>query len=180
MIAKDFSIKFIDILIGMVLGLGFQWWPSLQEPWQYLVFIFVYLDIVDYWIDYAPSLKKFPPKREIDIILDVGIMFSLFLYIYSASQLSIEYLLGAFILFRILDFLWLFSSKQEYKPTGGDALFVNTWLKLNLIEAIITGLIVVVTLMGSIPPLVVIIGFIIFRIVTRIFASWKYKKVHFK
>ncbi len=179
MIAKDFSIKFIDILIGMVLGLGFQWWPSLQQPWQYLAFIFVYVDIVDYWIDYAPSLKKFPPKREIDIILDMGIMFALFLYIYSTSQMTVEYFLGTFILFRILDFLWLLSSKSEYKPKGDDALFVNTWLKLNLTEALITGLIIVVAIAVPIPPFAVVVGFIIFRIITRIFASWKYKKIHF-
>ena len=42
---KDFSLKFIDIMIGVVLGLGFQWWPLLQEPWQYVAFIFVYLNI---------------------------------------------------------------------------------------------------------------------------------------
>ena len=38
-------------MVGVVLGLGFQWWPLLKEPWQYTAFIFVYLDIVDYWID---------------------------------------------------------------------------------------------------------------------------------
>ena len=69
-------------MIAVVLGLGFQWWPALTEPWHYIAFIFVYVDIVDYWMDYGPSLKKFPPKREIDIILDILIMFALFLYIF--------------------------------------------------------------------------------------------------
>jgi len=31
---KNFSLKFVDIMVGIVLGLGFQWWPELHEPWQ--------------------------------------------------------------------------------------------------------------------------------------------------
>jgi hypothetical protein len=175
---KNFSLKFIDIMIGIVLGLGFQWWIFLQYPWQYVAFIFVYLDIVDNWIDYSPSLKKFPPKREIDIFLDLGIMFAFFLYIYS-TQLTIIYFFTAFIIFKILDYLWLWSSEREYKPIGIDKLFLDTWIHFNMFEIIITGILIIVTLLFSIQPLVVIIIFIVTRIITRILASLRYKKVHF-
>lgn len=173
---KNFSLKFIDIMVGIVLGLGFQWWPDLQEPWQYIAFIFVYFDIVDNWIDYSPSLKKFPPKREIDVLLDLGIMFTFFLYIY-ATKLTVAYFLMAFVVFKILDYFWLLSSKHEYNPTGIDRTFVNTWMKLDLIEAIFTGVFIYLSYLFA--PIFIISGFIIFRVITRIWASFKYKKVHF-
>lgn len=175
---KNFSLKFIDIMIGIVLGLGFQWWIALEYPWQYLAFIFVYFDIVDYWIDYSPSLKKFPPKREIDVFLDLSIMFSLFLYIYT-TQLTITYFLTVFIIFRALDYLWLWSSRQEYSPTGIDKLFVNTWMQFNLIEAVAAGILIVLFSMFSLQPLIVILIFITFRILMRVMASLQYKKIHF-
>jgi hypothetical protein len=89
---KNFSVKFIDMMIGIVLGLGLQWWVNLESTWQYVAFVFCYFDITDYWIDYGPSLKKFPPKREIDVFLDVAIAFSLFFYIYT-TQVSVFYFL---------------------------------------------------------------------------------------
>ena len=165
-------------MIGIILGLGFQWWVVLKDPWQYIAFIFVYLDIVDNWIDYSPSLKKFPPKREIDVFLDLGIMFSFFLYIYS-TQLTIVYFLATFIIFKILDYFWLWSSERQYKPTGIDKLFLDTWMRFNIFEAVITAILIGITLLFSIEPLIIIIVFIIFRIITRIMASLRYKKIHF-
>lgn len=175
---KNFSLKFIDILIGIVLGLGFQWWPLFQYPWQYIAFIFAYFDIVDYWIDYSPSLKKFPPKREIDIMLDIAIMFVLFLYIY-ATQLTMVYFLTIFVIWRVLDYFWLLSSKQEYAPTGKDKLFVDTWMLFNLLEVLITACLIGGALLFHIQPLTIIITFIIFRVLVRVLASLRYKEVHF-
>ncbi len=175
---KNFSIKFIDIMVGIVLGLGFQWWPLLKEPWQYTAFIFVYLDIVDYWIDYSPSLKKFPPKREIDVLLDVGIMFTLFLYIY-ATLLTPVYFFSAFIALKILDYFWLLSSKREYQPTGADKFFIDTWLRFNVIEICITAALIGFAFVFPLPHLIILALFIAFRLTARVFASWQYKKVHF-
>lgn len=175
---KDFSLKFIDIMVGIVLGLGFQWWPSLIQPWQYIAFIFVYLDIVDYWIDYGPSLKKFPPKREIDVLLDVSIMFSLFLYIYT-TQSSIIYFLGAFVVFKVLDFFWLVSSRREYNPVGTDLIFVDTWMYFNLMEIITAIIIILLFYVHVFNALLALIVFIIARVIFRIIASYKYKRVHF-
>lgn len=175
---RSFSLKFIDIMVGVVLGLGFQWWPALREPWQYAAFVFSYLDIVDYWIDYGPALKKFPPKREIDVLLDVAIVFTLFLYIYT-TQLMIAHFLGAFFLLRIFDYFWLLSSKYEYRPTGVDKTFVDTWLRFDVVEAVVTLAFIGLALVTSLSPSIVLAGFIVFRIVIRVFASRQYKKVHF-
>ena len=175
---KNFSLKFLDIMIAVVLGLGFQWWPALTEPWHYIAFIFVYVDIVDYWMDYGPSLKKFPPKREIDIILDILIMFALFLYIYS-TQLSIFYFLSAFVFLRILDYFWLLSSKKQFHPTGLDRLYVNAWLRYDLVESVLTLALMLITKYFTVHPLYSLLIFISFRVVARVLASLHYKKAHF-
>mgnify|MGYP001569623039 CR=1 FL=1 len=176
---KKFSPKFIDMMIGVVLGLGFQWWPALTQPWQYAAFIFSYLDIVDFWIDYEPSLKKFPPKREVDVLLDVGIIFCLFLYTY-ATQLTIAYFLTAFIALRVFDFFWLLSSKREYLPTGTDKTFVDTWLWIDTVEAGGTAALIALTSLTSVlAPLAILVIFIVFRATMRVIASWRYKRTYF-
>ncbi len=175
---KNFSLKFIDIMVGLVLGLGFQWWPVLNQPWQYVAFIFVYLDIIDFWIDYGPSLKKWPPKREIDVLLDVAIMFALFLYIYS-TQISLFAFVGAFILLRVLDFFWLLSSKIEFHPIGRDGTFLNTWLLFDCLEVIGAGVLIMINYTVVVLPLTLLLFFIGFRIAMRILASTRYKMAHF-
>lgn len=175
---KNFSLKFIDIMVGVVLGLGFSLWPNLQESWQYIAFIFVYIDIVDYWIDYGPSLKKFPPKKEIDVILNMLIVFALFLYIYT-TQLEIIYFLSASILFKILDYFWLLSSKYEHHPIGTEKIYVDTWMKFNLIEAAVAIVFIILEKFFLIPSLVILSAYIVFRIIMRILASYQYKKVNF-
>lgn len=165
-------------MIGVVLGLGFQWWPNLKEPWQVLAFIFVYIDIVDYWMDYGPSLKRFPPKREIDVILDVSIMFALFLYIYT-TQLSLIYFLSSFVLIKILDYFWLLSSKNEYHPSGSDKVYVDSWLALNLVEGFVTSGLVWASWTFNVSEINILAMFIVIRVAIRILASRKYKKIHF-
>lgn len=174
---KNFSVKFVDIMIGIVLGLGFQWWVNIKEPWQFVAFVFVYLDIVDYWIDYGPALKKFPPKREVDVFLDVAICFSLFLYIYT-TQLHVIYFLLAFASVKLFDFLWLISSKREYHPTGFDRAYVDTWVIMDFIEIVIAVFLAFFASLINFPALAIVLTFIVLRVVTRIIASAKYGKVY--
>lgn len=175
---KDFGLKFIDIMIGVILGLGFNWWPNLKETWQYAAFIFAYLDIVDYWIDYSPSLKKFPPKREVDLILDVAIMFSLFLYIYSA-QLAIFNFLAYFILWRAIDLLWLLRAKYQHKLENRDRLFVDTWIAFDAVEITVAASLIFLNYATIFTSLTIIAIFVLARIAIRILASFRYKKVYF-
>ena len=165
-------------MIGVVLGLGFQWVPSLTYPWQYIAFAVAYLEIIDYWIEYSPSLKKWPPKKEIDLILDVSIVFSLFLYIYS-TQLTIYHFLGAGILIRLLDYFWIFSSKIEFNPTGLDKTYMNTWLKLNLILASGSAIALGLGYYLNIAPLNILFIYIGIKLFIRILASLHYKKIHY-
>src|SRR3989338_1891149 len=101
------------------------------------------------------------------------------LFSYTYTLLTIIYFLTVFIVFKILDYFWLWSSEKEYKSTGIDKLFLDTWMRFNIFEAIITGILIAVTLLFSIQPLIIIIIFIVIRIITRILASLRYKKVHF-
>ncbi len=175
---KSFGLKFIDIMIGIVLGLGFQWWPALSQPWQYVAFIFVYVDIIDYWIDYGPALRKFPPKREFDLILDVGIMFTLFLYIY-ATQLSIIYFLLSFIAFKMFDMFWLLRAKFQHHPTGREGTFIQTWITSNTLEAVVSTLLVMGCWFAGLTAPITLAIFIAIRLILRVFASYRYRQIHF-
>lgn len=175
---SNVSLKFVDIMIGVVLGLGFQWWPNLVEPWQYLAFIFVYIDLVDYWIDYSSALKAFPPKRELNIMLDVAIIFTMFLYIYS-TQLSILYFLLGFGAFRIADTLSLWRTKREYHLTSRENKFVRAWVRMNTIEIFLTSGFVAAAAYLPVVPLYLLLTYIGVRLATRVIASFQYKKVYF-
>ena len=175
---KNFALKFIDIMIGIVLGLGFQWWPDLREPWQYVAFIFAYLSVIDYWIDTAPALKKYPPKRELDLMLDVAIMFVLFLFIYATRE-SILYFFTAFIVFRIIDSLWILRVKAEYKPVQYDELVVNTWLIFNSAEIVVALGLIGFGNMYMLTAPILLGAFIALRLASRILSSLRYKRVYF-
>lgn len=165
-------------MIGIVLGLGFQWWPNLHETWQYIAFIFVYLSIIDYWIDTAGALKKYPPKREIDVMLDVAIMFLLFLYIY-ATQITIAYLLTIFIIFRVFDAFWILRVKNEYKTDTHDTLVMNTWLISDTFESAVAAALIGVSWSITPPPLIILTIFIAFIFAVRIWSSFRYRRVYF-
>ncbi|TSC82560.1 MAG: hypothetical protein G01um101420_227 [Parcubacteria group bacterium Gr01-1014_20] len=165
-------------MIGIVLGLGFQWWPDLKESWQYIAFIFVYLSIIDYWVDTSAANKKYPPKKELDLIIDVAIMFTLFLLIYSSLQ-TISYLLITFIVFRIFDSFWIVRRLREHGTELSNRRIFHTWLKSNIIDVITALILIVLSYNNFIPPLTALIAFILFRITLRIVASVYYKKVYF-
>lgn len=166
-------------MVGIVLGLGFQWWPDLREPWQYIAFIFIYLDLIDYWIDYSPAIRKFPPRRELDLILHVIIMFLMFLLVYSTRG-AVTYLFLTFMIYRVADMCWLYNIDREYKPVAGDKLYVETWLRFDFLEVVGSGVLFVLCyLTPSFSPLLAICIFIVVRLVTRILASVVYRRVFF-
>ncbi len=162
-------------MIGMVLGLGFQWWTQVTQPWQYIAFIFVYIDIIDYWIDYAPSLKKFPPKKEIDIILDMVIMFNLFLYIFSTQKTAILYFVASFILMRILDNVWLWRASREYPLEKNN---LKKWSAFNIAEIVFGLAIFLVAIVNPSVPIPLLIITAVLWLGMRIFSATRFKKAH--
>lgn len=175
---KEFTSKLLDIMIGVILGLGFQWWPNLHEPWQFIAFFLVYLLIIDYWIDTGSALKKFPPKREIDILIDVAVTFSFFLFIYY-TQATIVHFLAAFIVFRVLDVLWILRVRNEYQIIHHDKLVMNTWLLADFVEAVFAAVIIIVHYFYQLAPLISLAIFIASWLLVRIFSSLRYKRVYF-
>lgn len=172
---KNFSIKFIDIMIGVVMGIGFQYVQELHEPWQFLAFLYVYIALIDYWIDYGPLLKKFPPKKELNVIIDIAVVFALFLFIFSVKY-SIVYVIGAFIFLRVLDFVWLFVAKKSYKPTGKDLVYVDAYMIVDVVDCILAAVLIGSINLFSISSLFALFLLVCINLSMRIFASVKYKK----
>ena len=171
----SFTLKFIDIMIGIVLGLGFQSWPSLHESWQFIAFIFVYVSIIDYWIDTAPTLKRYPPKRELDLLLDVAMMFTLFLYIYSTTQ-TITYFFAAFLVFRGMDSFWLVRVLRQYRESSQDRHVFMTWITFNTIEMAVVVVILAIGEMWYIHPMLLVSAFIAIRLASRVLSSIRYRR----
>ena len=174
----NISLKFMDIMIGVVLGLGFQWWPNLHDPWQYVAFIFVYIALVDYWIDYTQSLKKFPPRHELGILLDVATIFMMFLYIYS-TQLTMLHFLTAYIAFKVIDVCGLWRTYREYDLRGRDRKFVRTWLSNSSIEIVYTAGLIALAIYYPFSAPVLLGIYIALRFITRVLMSLQYKEVYF-
>ncbi len=168
----------MDIMIGIVLGLGFQWWTELKEPWQYIAFIFIYISIIDYWIDTSSALKKYPPKKELDLMIDVAIMFTLFLLIYSSLK-TIPYLMITFIVFRFFDSFWIVRKIHEHATNMADKHVFNIWLKFNATDILVAGVLITASYNQILTSLYALIIFIIFRVSSRIIASLRYKKIYF-
>lgn len=176
---QDFSTKFVDIMIGIVLGLGFQWFPELHEPWQYIAFIFVYLNLIDYWIDYSPVVKKYPFKREFDVILHFGIIFMMFFLVY-ATKLSIGAVLISFIVYRLLDLVWIWRLRNYYGLSSKDQVYVNTWGKFEVLEIIGVLMLLGFNWLFVFSPLSILIGFILLRTALRVLASANYQTIYYK
>jgi hypothetical protein len=175
---KNFTLKFIDIMIGIILGLGFQWWPELHEPWHYVAFFFACFSIIDYWIDYVPALKKFPPKTELTLIADFGVLFMMFLLVY-ATQFTAAYFLTVFAIYRFIDLIWIARVRYEYRISPPDTIFFRTWFRFEVVEGLTALILAAASYYGLLTPLVAVSLFIVFRIFMRVLASWQYKRVHF-
>ena len=165
-------------MVGVVLGLGFQWWPEVNEPWEYLAFIFAYLNIIDYWIDYNPLAKKYAMKLEIDVMLHTVIIFSMFLIIF-ATQKTIFYFLVSFALYRVADILWIWRIKSEHKIPPSDLVFLDTWFLYDFVEAFICIGLYAAALYGNVSPLWIMVIFVCLRILTRAIESTRYKRVFY-
>lgn len=176
---KDFSIKFSNVMVGIVLGLGFRSWTDLHEIWQYIAFVFIYLNLIDYWVDYSPLLKRYPFRREIDVILHFAIVFLMFYMVYSILG-SVVQVLFAFALFRLLDIIWMQRIERAHKITPHDRKFFQSWTKYEFLEFI--GALSLAIILGFVQwePVVGLIIFVVLRLVMRILASATYSAVYYE
>lgn len=176
---REFSLKFADIMIGIILGLGFQWWTELHQTWQYIAFIFVYLNLIDYWVDYSPVLRRYPFRREIDVLLHFAIIFMMFYLIYSVL-LSVTALIVAFVIYRLIDLIWLWRLFRSYRISETDRPFLRGWAIFESIEAaclLIVALLIHAEVVDAMIGLSIFIGL---RIISRIATSWFYNSIYFE
>jgi len=176
---KNFGLKFVDIMLGVILGLGFQWWPQLHETWQYIAFIFVYLNLIDYWIDYSPAVRQYPFKNQYDVVLHTFIIFSMFFIIYSTLS-TIFWFFLAWVFYRLADFLWLWTMKREYRPSAADLKYINTWILSDTAEALLALFLFYIYFSLTVEPLVLLIIFIVLRLLSRVLSSVRYKKFFYE
>lgn len=176
---KSFGLKFVDVMLGIILGLGFQWWPEIRESWGYVAFIFVYLNLIDYWIDYSPTLKKYPLKDQLDILLHTAIIFSMFFIVYSTVRyINIFFLAYAF--YRIVDILWIWRMITEYKPLASDMKFMKTWITSDFFETFMAIFLALIYIKLHYSPMTLLLIYISCRILSRVWASLRYKKMFYQ
>ena len=175
---EKFQLKFIDIMVAVVLGLGFQWWPEIKEPWQYIAFFFAYLNLIDYWIDYNPTAKKYALKLEIDVVVHTLIIFGMFLLVF-ATQKSLTYFLFSFAFYRIADIIWLYCIKWKHKTINEDSIFINTWLLSDVVESAAAITLGGIALSQPSSGLRLLSLFILIRVFTRSISSLRYKKIFY-
>ena len=111
-------------------------------------------------------------------MLDVAIIFTMFLYIYS-TQLTITYFLVSFGAFRIIDTFSLIRARREYHPSGREKKFVHAWIAMNIAEMLYTAGLLIVAIQFAFSPLMLLGMYIALRLATRIIASLHYKEVYF-
>ena len=174
---KSIKLKILFTLI-IILGLGFQWWAELREPWQYLAFVFAYLNIIDYWIDYNPLAKKYTLKLEIDVILHTIIIFSMFLLIFG-TQKTLAYFLIAFAFYRLADILWIWRIKKEHRVPHSDLIFLNTWFKYDFVEMFVCIGLYFLIGQDILSQMSILVMFVCIRVITRFIESKSYKKVFY-
>ncbi len=173
---KTIRLKFVDLMVGIVLGAGFLWVTNFHQPWQYLAFLFVYLDILDYWLDHSSAQAKFPSKRIFDLVLTILTVLAIFSYTFTI-QFGLWPLLLAFGLFKFFDFIWLIRVEKQHRPHGEEKMFVNSWIICDILEVGFALAMIILLLQISIQPMTLLIIFIIFRVLVWLLATQSHKKL---
>lgn len=117
------SIKFLDVMFGAVIALGFNEWfrvpehtyQSLLSPSVELgIFLFSYLVLIDVWIKYDPTIRQFPTKHPHLLIIDMLLVLTMFFLVHS-SIFNFQNFLGTVVILRALGALLSQRIIMEYK-----------------------------------------------------------------
>ncbi|MBI2084970.1 MAG: hypothetical protein HYT71_00475 [Candidatus Aenigmarchaeota archaeon] len=130
------SIKFLDVMFGAIIALGFGQWFSVpeREIIFFIAFVFAHTILIDVWINYDPTIRKFPTKNPYFLILDLALIFTMaFLVYYSMFNLQ-RFLVSAAVL-RTIGILWSERPLKEYKIRGSDSSYLKYVRKRNFFEA---------------------------------------------
>ncbi len=113
MVSKESSIRIslIDLLYGIVLAYGFNYFESAHTFTGYFRFFFSYLIIIIDWIYVHQLYWGKDYKSNILLILDIGVIFSISRLLLNSSNESPLFFLWLSILFGFFS-LWVLFSKK--------------------------------------------------------------------
>lgn len=128
------SYKLVTGLLALILVQGFFDWVGVSDTLQYVLFLFTYTLIVAYWVRHKHSLKRFPPKNGLGVLIDVTAMFVLFL-ITKAASLQIGFYFAALAVLRAVDALGITRMLSEYALKRVELHKLNNLRKIYFLEA---------------------------------------------
>ncbi len=139
------SIKFLDVMFGAIVAIGFGQWFSVDERESlfFISFLFAHIILIDVWVNYDPTVRKFPTKNPYFLVLDLALIFTMaFLIYYSMS--SLHRFLLSIIALRLVGVLWSERSLIEYKPGKPDATYLKHTRNRNFVEAAVFAMMFIV------------------------------------
>ncbi len=117
------SIKFLDVMFGAVIALGFnEWFRVPEHTYQSLLtptvelgmFIFSFMVLIDVWIKYDPTVRQFPTKHPHMLIVDLLLVLTMFFLVHS-SIFDFKNFMGTIVILRSLQAVLSQRVLMEYK-----------------------------------------------------------------
>ncbi len=135
------SIKFLDVMFGAIIAIGFgQWFAvSERESLFFVSFLFAHVMLIDVWVNYDPTVRKFPTKNPYFLILDLALIFTMSFLIYY-SMFNLQRFLLSIIALRLVGVFWSERPLKEYKLNRYDTAYLKYIRNRNFMEAAVFAL----------------------------------------
>ncbi|MBI4177014.1 MAG: hypothetical protein HY516_01470 [Candidatus Aenigmarchaeota archaeon] len=129
------SIKFLDVMFGAIIAIGFGQWFSVSERANifFAAFIFAHIMLIEIWINYDPTVRKYPTKNPYFLILDLALIFTMSFLIYY-SMFDLQKFLVSVIALKAVGGLWAERPLKEYKIRGSNLSYLKYMRKRNSLE----------------------------------------------
>ncbi len=132
----EISHKFVNLMFGIMLILGFLDWAGVSNTLQYVLFLFTYVLLITYWMAHRNYLNHFPPKNLLGVIIDITAMAVLFLTI-KAALLPLGFYFAALAILRAVDALGITRMISDYVSSRKDVLHLKSRRGIYFLEAAI-------------------------------------------
>ncbi|MBI4168188.1 MAG: hypothetical protein HY515_04485 [Candidatus Aenigmarchaeota archaeon] len=131
------SIKFLDVMFGAIIAIGFGQWFAVSDRATvfFAAFLFAHIMLIEIWINYDPTVRKFPTKNPYFLILDLALIFNMSFLIYY-SMFDLQKFLMSIIALKVVGGLWAERPLKEYKIRGSNLSYLKYIRKRNLLETV--------------------------------------------
>ncbi|MEW6619421.1 MAG: hypothetical protein AB1422_08830 [bacterium] len=148
---SKYLFSFIDVMYGVILGIGFSNFEKISSAMGYILFFFTYIVVVSDWIIvHETDFEKPYSETKWRFATDTIILFVIYKLIYTSSSKEITYywiwVSGLFILYSFWDILLFFEHGRKKAPTK-----VKVWIITDSIGVVIFVLFAILVLLGLIP-----------------------------